>query len=78
MIKIKPAERERIMEARCDICGHDIPNRGSCFEDMLEDHMIIGGYQDGKTLEAIVCIKCMEEKLSFIKIQRRDNTIGFC
>jgi len=44
----------------------------------LPEHVDIGGYRDGLLLSAIVCTKCMDEKLNFIDIQRRRSTIGDC
>lgn len=74
MIHKTEAQQEFITGATCDCCGQPIKaNFGH-----LEDHMTIGGYHNGKLLEAVVCIKCMEEKLSFIKIARKDSTIGYC
>ena len=74
MIEKTPAQFERITKAICDCCGEDIKvNFGS-----LGDHMKIGGYQNGKILEAVVCIKCMEEKFTFVNIQKKENTIGYC
>lgn len=74
MITRIPAHPEVIKSATCDCCGRDIKNNFG----HLEDHMEIGGYQDGKLLEAIVCIPCVTEKLQFINIQRKENTIGHC
>ncbi len=65
-----------ITSADCDCCGRPIKKTG--WQDSLEDHLIIGGYENGKLLEAIVCIPCMKEKFGFVKIQRKDNTIGWC
>ena len=76
MIKKTEATFERITGATCDCCGNDIPFMNKY--NGLDDHLTIGGRHNGKILEAVVCIKCMEEKLSFINIQRRDNTIGYC
>jgi len=74
MIEKTPAQFEQVKGATCDCCGEKIKaNWGN-----LEDHLLIGGYHNGKILEAIVCIKCMEEKLSFINIQKKENTIGYC
>lgn len=74
MIKTQSSQSEKILEATCDCCGNQIPVQFG----NLTDHLRIGGYHDGKLLDAIVCIKCMEEKLSFIKIQKKENTIGYC
>lgn len=74
MIKKTDAQIEHITEAICDCCGQNIPvNFGH-----ISDHLRIGGYSQGKLLDAIVCIKCMDEKLSFIKIQKKNNPIGYC
>lgn len=75
MIKKNETQFERIIEAKCDSCGNNIK------VDMvgrLEDHLLIGGYKNGKILEAIVCIPCVKEKMSFINIQERNNTVGYC
>lgn len=74
MIKKNEAQFEQITSATCDCCNQTIKVTWG----NLEDHMKIGGYQNGKILEAVVCIKCMEEKFSFVKIQKRDNPIGYC
>ena len=74
-IKIKPVEFEKIIEATCDCCGKPIKVD---LIGRLEDHLIIGGNYRGKLLDAIVCIPCMEEKMSFINIQKKDSTIGYC
>lgn len=77
MIRRQYATEERILGATCDCCGADIKlNR--YYGGGLDDHLMIGGFQGGKILEAIVCIKCMEEKLGFINIQRKNSSIGFC
>ena len=56
MIEKTPAQFEQITKVTCDCCGEDIKvNFGS-----IEDHMKIGGYQNDKILEVVVCIKCME------------------
>jgi len=75
MIKIKPVEFEKIIEATCDCCNKPIKVD---LVGRLEDHLIIGGHYRGKLLDAIVCIPCMEEKLSFINIQKKDSTVGYC
>lgn len=75
MIKKEPAQFERITEANCDCCGNEIQ---TIYGGLTEDHLIFSGWQKGKILNAIICIKCMEEKLSFINIQKKDNTIGYC
>lgn len=74
MISRTSPQPEIITKVTCDCCGNDITFQ---FRN-IGDHMSIGGYQDGKILEAIVCIKCMEEKFKFVNIQRYDNTIGHC
>lgn len=74
MIKRQSSQEERILEATCDCCGTNIMD----MYGRLNDHLKIGGYRDRKLLEAIVCIKCMDEKLGFINIQRKENTIGYC
>ena len=67
---------ERITGAKCDCCGEDMPvNR---FNGTLPEHMILSGYKGNKILEAIICKKCVDEKLSFININSKDNTIGYC
>ncbi len=74
MIKKSENQFEQIQSAECDCCGKGIEvNLGN-----LTDHLRIGGYQDGKLLDAIVCIPCVEEKLQFINIQKNNNTIGYC
>jgi len=74
MIEKREAQFEQIVGATCDCCGDKIKaNFGN-----LEDHLLIGGYSKSKILEAIVCIKCMDEKLGFINIQKKANTIGYC
>jgi hypothetical protein len=74
MINKSNTQFEQVISATCDCCNESIKvNYGS-----IEDHVKIGGYQNGQILEAIVCIKCMEEKLSFINIKRKDNTLGYC
>lgn len=75
MIKKKENTFDEIISATCDCCGNEIKKN---FLNQLEDHMIIGGRQDGKVLDAVVCIPCMEEKLSFIKIWKNNSTIGYC
>lgn len=74
-IKFKPNELNKVLEATCDCCGQPIK---TSFVGELEDHLTIGGHHKGKLLDAIVCIPCMEEKLSFINIQKKNNTIGYC
>jgi len=74
MIKTKQPQLEQMIEATCDSCGNQIPIQFG----NLADHLRIGGHHNGKLLDGIVCIKCMEEKLGFIKIQRNTNTIGYC
>lgn len=74
MIKKTEAQFEQIVSANCDCCGGKIDvNFGN-----LTDHLAIGGYRDGKLLEAVVCIKCMDEKFGFVNIQKRESTIGYC
>lgn len=74
MIKKTETQFEHVQSAECDCCGKSIQvNYGR-----ISDHLSIGGYQDGKLLEAIVCIPCVEEKLQFINIQKKNNTIGYC
>ncbi|MEK6829040.1 MAG: hypothetical protein AABY15_02855 [Nanoarchaeota archaeon] len=75
MIEKTEAQFEHIKKATCDSCGENIPLN---VVGQLPDHVKIGGHHEGKLLEAIVCIKCMEDKLSFIKIQSRENIIGYC
>jgi hypothetical protein len=65
----------RIKSATCDCCGEDIKLN---IVGELPDHVEIGGYRDRLLLSAIVCTKCMDEKLSFIDIKKRPNTIGYC
>lgn len=75
MIKKNKISYDEILEATCDCCGKQLKL------DLLgrvEDHMTIGGYQNGKILEAVVCVPCMTEKLTFITIAKRDSTIGNC
>lgn len=74
MIKKTEAQFEQIVSANCDCCGGKIDVN---FGD-LGDHVSIGGHKNGKLLEAIVCIKCLDEKLNFIKISEKVNTIGYC
>jgi len=74
-IKSKPIEFDKIIEATCDCCGNHIKVD---LAGRLEDHLIIGGHYRGKLLDAIVCIPCMEEKMGFINIQKKANTIGYC
>lgn len=74
MIKKTDFQSEHITSATCDCCGKDMLDRMG----FMGDHMTIGGHQNSKHLEAVVCIQCMEEKLNFINIQRKDNTIGYC
>lgn len=74
MIKKQPFYGERTLSAYCDCCEVDIMDKYG----RLEDHVKIEGYRDGKLLEAVVCIKCVDEKLGFIKIQQYRNTIGDC
>lgn len=74
MIKKTEFHSEHITSATCDCCGKDMLDRLG----FMGDHMTIGGHQNGQHLEAVVCIPCMEEKLSFINIQRKNNTIGYC
>lgn len=74
MIKKTQFASEHIAEAICDCCGKNMLSK---FHG-LGDHMTIGGYQNGKHLEAVVCIPCMEEKFTFVKIHKVDNTIGYC
>ncbi len=74
-IKFIPMEFDRIVEATCDCCGKPIKVD---LIGRLEDHLTIGGNCKGKLLDAIVCIPCMEEKLTFINIQKKVSTIGHC
>ncbi len=74
MIKFKPDEFGKITEAICDCCKNKIKIN---LIGKLEDHLIISGYSKGKLLDAIICIPCMEEKLNFINIQKRNNTTGY-
>lgn len=74
MIKKNDAQIEQIIEATCDCCGQNIPIKFG----QISDHLRIGGYSEGKLLDAIVCINCMNEKLSFINIQKKNNTLGYC
>jgi hypothetical protein len=74
MITKRPAQFEEIEKATCDCCGREI----KVAFGHLDDHLAIGGYEDGKLLEAIVCIPCVKEKLQFINIQKKDSTIGYC
>lgn len=74
MIHKTPTQFEQITSAECDSCGEKIPvNFGE-----LTAHVKIGGHHEGKLLDAIVCIKCMNEKMGFINIQKKDSTIGYC
>jgi len=75
MIKFKPVNFDKLIEANCDSCGDKIKLD---VVGNLTDHVMIGGKKDGLSLEAIVCIKCMEEKMSFINIQKKNNRIGYC
>lgn len=75
MLEKTPAQTEHIKKATCDCCGGPIKVD---FLGHIEDHVAIGGYRDGKLLEAEVCIKCMDEKLGFINIRKKENTIGYC
>lgn len=74
MIQKTNTQFENIVSANCDCCGEPIKVQFG----RIDDHMSIGGYKDGKILEAIVCIKCMEEKFSDVKIQQKTNTLGYC
>lgn len=74
MIKTKQPKLEQVIEASCDICENQIPTQFG----HITDHLRIGGYHKGQLLDGIVCIKCMEEKLGFINIQRKNNTLGYC
>ena len=65
----------RIKSATCDCCGEDIKLN---IIGELPDHVEISGYRDGLLLSAIVCTKCMDEKLGFIDIQKRRSTVGNC
>jgi hypothetical protein len=65
----------RVKSATCDCCGENIKLN---IIGELPDHLEIGGYRDGLLLNAIVCTKCMDEKLNFINIQKRRSTIGYC
>jgi len=74
MIEKREAQLETIIGAKCDCCNEPI----KVTFGRLDEHMSIGGYADGKILEAIVCIPCMKTKLSFINIAYKENTIGYC
>lgn len=67
---------EQVVRAECDNCGCDIKVQFG----HMEDHMKIGGYHDGKLLEAVVCVPCMImiEDMTNLKIKRRGSTIGHC
>ncbi len=65
----------RIKSATCDCCKEEIKLN---IIGELPEHVEIGGYRHGLLLSAIVCTKCMDEKLNFIDIQRRRSTIGDC
>jgi hypothetical protein len=65
----------RVKSATCDCCGEDIK---LTMMGELPDHLEIGGYREGLLLSAIVCTKCMDEKLGFIDIQKRRSTVGYC
>lgn len=75
MIKTNHIGFEKITEATCDCCGKEIKLN---MIGNLEDHLTIGGNYKGQLLEAIVCIPCMEEKFSFVNIQKKFSTIGYC
>lgn len=75
MINKTKNEFERITSASCDSCGDNIKLD---IIGRLPDHMTIGGYHEGMLLEAIVCIKCMNDKLGFINIQKKRSTLGNC
>jgi hypothetical protein len=64
-----------IKSATCDCCGEEIKLN---IIGELPDHVEIGGYREGLLLSAIVCTKCMDEKLGFIDIQKRRSTVGYC
>lgn len=74
MIKKQSYQDDKIIEAKCDCCDEKI----SIKYGYIDDHLELSGYKNGKLIEAIVCIKCMESKLKFINIQFKDNTIGYC
>jgi hypothetical protein len=67
---------ERILGAKCDSCGEDMPV--DRYSGMLPEHMILSGSSGRMLLEAVICKKCVDEKLSFINITKRENRIGYC
>jgi hypothetical protein len=67
---------ERILGAKCDSCGEDMPL--DRVMGTLPEHMILKGHSQGMELEAVICKKCVDEKLSFINITKRRNSIGYC
>ena len=67
---------ERITGAKCDSCGGNMPV--DRFSGQLPEHMILSGYSQGMNLEAVICKKCVDEKLSFINITKTRNSIGYC
>lgn len=74
MIEKTEAQFETILGAKCDCCGEPI----KVSFGRIDDHMMIGGYSEGKLLEAIVCIPCVKKKMDFINIKYKENTIGYC
>lgn len=66
---------EIIKEAICDCCGGNIPLN---IVGHLTDHVQITGGINNKIPEAIICSVCVKEKLTFINIQYKENTIGHC
>lgn len=76
MIKKTRTQFPVIQEATCDCCGANIEIHRA--GNWLMDHMSISGYQNGEDLSAIICIKCMEEKLGFINIRKTPFTTGHC
>lgn len=75
MIEYSAETFRRVIKATCDCCGEEIKKN---MIGQLEDHLVIGGHEKGKLLDAVVCLPCVEEKMSFINIQRINCTIGYC
>ena len=67
---------ERITGAKCDCCDEEM--KVDRYTGELPEHMILSGSSGRRNLESIICKKCVDEKLSFIKINSYENRIGYC
>lgn len=77
MINKTESTFETITSATCDCCDSPIK---VVFGQIKDDHTILKGYVDGgrNIINAIICDKCIKEKLSFINFKQTVNSVGFC